>query len=146
MHGRGFKQGNRYHVNNGLEQKYFSTEEDRSIFLDKNPYWYNGQLKRDNFNTNDKVFAINMETGEKVCVSRETYKNNPLLTGVSSKKVKVKKKNRIIFEGYSALFFYKFGLPELPFMNACRGDGFVKVARGKNMFLNEEKYFIQWVK
>lgn len=143
--GSSYKGHKLYFVTDDIDQKSFKSEEERTNFLKDNSYWRSGQFIRKNFNTTDKVFAIDMELNQKVCVSKEEFKNNNILTGIKTKKIKVKKKNKIIFEGYTTLFFNTFDVPKNQFMKALRGDGVVKIIKGKNKYLTEEQYTIVYI-
>jgi len=116
-------------------------------FLSKNPSWRVGQFKRGNFTTSKMVPAINIKTHEKIMVSVDEYKNNNLYTSAKTKKVKVKKGNRIFFQGYLTQFFKETGLPESPFRKKIReGDNsIIVITKGKNKFLNNGKWSIREV-
>lgn len=112
-------------------------------FLAKNKEWRIGQFTRGNFGTENKVFAIDMTTGEKIQVTRDEYKDSKNLTSVKTKKVKVKKKNRIVFTGFLPQFFEKFDLPEAPFRKAIRNkEPKIVIQKGKNKFLTDEQWSI----
>jgi len=112
-------------------------------FLNDNVGWRIGQFTRGNFGTENKVFAINMVTGEKIQVTKEDYANNDNLTSLRTKKIKVKKKNRIVFKGFLPMFFKEFDVPETPFRKALReGTPNIIVKKGKNKFLTDEKWHI----
>ena len=112
-------------------------------FLKENEDWRIGQFIRGNFGTENKVFAVDMLTGKKIQVTKEEYKDNNNLTSVKTKKVKVKKKNRIVFSGFLPQFFEQFDLPEAPFRKAIRNkEPKIVIQKGKNKFLTEEQWSI----
>lgn len=136
-----------FFVTNGVEQKHFRNEKEKNIFLEKNKDWKDGQFKRENFNTKNKVIAKKVENDEKVIVTLDEYKINPYLVGVKTKKVKIKKNNRIIFTGYLRVFLFENKqYPELLFKNALRSEtGDIFKEKGKNTWINEEKLNIRWL-
>lgn len=136
-----------YICNDKLMKTRLIDKQHAEIFINENDGWRIGQLKRANFNTNDKVFAYNMETNEKITITKKEYNDNPhLYTSIKTKKIKVKKNNRIIFKGFITKFFQDFDLPELPFRNTLRkGSGDVIIQKGKYEWLNEEKYHIVYL-
>lgn len=80
-------------------------------FIKSNPTFRIGQFKRDNFNTSNKVFAIDIRTNEKINVTTEEYKNNEFLTSIKTRRVKIYDniKNKLIFKGYLKLFCIEQG-------------------------------------
>jgi len=130
-----------YIVTNDVNQKNFRSEEEKNEFLKNNSDWRDGQIHRESFNTKDTVFAKDMRTDEKIVVTKEEYSKNEFLTSVKTKKVKIKKNNRIIFKGYLDLFLIENEqYPKNQLMNALRSNsGDVKIMKGKNTWLNDEK-------
>lgn len=115
-------------------------------FLLNNPSWRIGQFKRASFNTINMVFAKDINTGDKVKVSKDEYKSNPNLVSLKTKKVKIKKGNRIEFQGYLIKFLTDTGYPALPFEEALRTtDGLVIRRKGKLKILTDLKYSIKWI-
>jgi len=114
-----------------------------STFLNENDNWRIGQFKRGNFGTENKVFAFDMNTGKKLQVTKDEYASNQNLTSIKTKKVKVKKNNRIVFTGFLPMFFREFDLPESPFRNALRHKKpLIIISKGKNKFITDEKWSI----
>lgn len=112
-------------------------------FIIENPDWRIGQFTRGNFGTENKVFAVDMNTGKKIQVTKKEYKENKDLTSVKTKKVKVKKKNRIVFTGFLPQFFKEFDVPEAPFRNAIRNkEPKIVIKKGKNKYLTDEDWSI----
>lgn len=127
-----------FKVTNEFNQRQFRSEIEKNEFLANNLDWRDGQIHRESFNTKNKVFARDMRTDERVTVSPEEYLSNRYLTSIKAKKVKIKMKNRIIFNGYLDLFLIEN--PEYPksvFMNALKGNGQINLIKGKNTWLND---------
>ncbi len=143
---KGKSTGTKYNVTNGVDEKKFYNEEDKNIFLKENQLWRNGQAFRENFNTENKVFAIDMKTLEKVCVSKEEYNNNNNLTSIKSKKIKVKEKHRIIFEGYIKEFEQRFDIPTSLIKESAREGGkIIHRVKGRYTKYNDFKYSAKYV-
>jgi hypothetical protein len=136
---------NLFMVTDNVSQKHFRCEKEKNEFLEKNKNWRDGQLHRESFNTNDIVFAKDMVTDEKVTVTKEEYKSNKYLTSIKTKKVKIKKSNKIIFTGYLDLFLIENSqYPKTQFMNALRSEsGDLVILKGKNKWLTDEKISIK---
>jgi len=131
--------GRRFHVTDGIIQKHFGSEQERNEFLNSNSGWKKGQLYRENFNTNDKVFAIDIRTDTKVTVSKDEMKNNKYLVGIKTQKVKIKKKNKIIFKGYLEQYLINDNsIPKNIWMEALRKDGKLFRKKGKYKWINNE--------
>lgn len=133
-----------FSVTDEVNQRHFYNEEEKNHFLNNNPNWRDG---KPNTNNKDSVFARDMRTDEKVLVSSDELENNPFLTSINTKKVKIKKKNRIIFKGY--LDFFILENPEYPkstLLTALKSDsGDVLVKKGMNTWINDEKINIRWL-
>jgi hypothetical protein len=116
-------------------------------FLKNNEGWRKGQFKRDKFSTIDKVFVVRLSDGKKITITSDEYKlNNNLYVGVKTKKVKIKKGSRILFQGYLKDFLIQNNYNKLPFEKALRSiDGKVFVTRGKDMYLNELNLSIKYL-
>jgi hypothetical protein len=133
------------YVHNPETGEMFCLLEDKvDEFLEENPSFIKGK----NYSSSqNKVYCINMKTLEKVTVTPEEYKNNPLLTSIKTKKVKIKKKNKIIFKGYLKLYCQEN--KEIPiglFQEALRSEsGFLIRKTGKYKWVTEEKYHISYL-
>jgi hypothetical protein len=94
-------------INNSKEQKWVFTHDLHSYLK---AGWVQKPLPNKTKETlitetfDDKIFANDIFTGEKVLVSKTEYKNNKNLTSVKTKQVKIKRKNRIVFKGYLEAF------------------------------------------
>jgi len=133
---------NLYIVTDGISQKHFTSKTLKDEFLSLNPAWRNGQVHRETFNTNDMVFAKHIETDEKVCVTKDEFKSRSDLVGVKTKKVKIKKSNRIIFMGYLEKFIKdnpKYS--KTVFMEQLRNGDKTPIhkLKGPNVWMNDEK-------
>jgi len=137
-----------FNVTNDINQKHFLSEKEALEFINTNEGWRFGQIRREKFNTKDMVFAINMNTDEKVSVTKEEYKNDKNLTSVKSKKIKVKSKNRIIFTGYLQKYLQEntYNIPRSKIMESLKNNGeVIYIKKGKNTILNEFKLSFKYI-
>jgi predicted DNA-binding protein len=97
--------------------------------------------------TEKMVNVINKKTREKVCISDEIYqKNKNLYATPKTKQVKIKSKNRIIFEGYIEIFLEENpNIPKTPLMQKLREGGGKIEFKGKNSHLNDLKIEIKYL-
>ena len=119
-------------------------KEELNDFLLNNPLYACGK----NYSTTeDKVFAINMETLEKVTVSKEEFKNSDVLTTMKTKQVKIKKKNRILFKGYLKIYLRdNKDIPERFFIEALKTEtGIVKGKTKKYEWVEEANLSINYI-
>lgn len=113
-------------------------------FLLDNPVYVSG---KNYSNSMDKVFAINMETFERCEVTKEEFEKNNLLTTMKTKKVKIKKKNRIIFTGYLYIYLRdNNNIPERFFKDALKStDGIVRGKTKQFSWIESEELFITYI-
>ena len=129
-------------ANNGIKELTFFSEEEllKQIKLD---YWNEGTI-----NNNIKLIpAINLKNNELIAIPIEEFESNPYLVRPNTKKVRIKKRNRIIFEGFIDLFFLDNPLiPIQPFNRTLnKKESKVIVTRGKYKYLTNEKYDIKYI-
>jgi len=136
---------NKLHVcNDDSKTQKLVSNHDIKNFLLENPTWRIGQFKRGNFTTENKVFAYDMMSNEKVQVTKDEYNNNKNLTSVKTRMVKVKRKNKIVFEGFLPLFFQNYDVPTTPFNKKLRLGDTTKIViiKGKNKWITDEGWSI----
>jgi hypothetical protein len=126
------------------EIKYFKDTFDLEWFLKNNKEWSIGQGYSTSANT---VFAIDMKTLKKVNVTSDEYKQNPYLTSLKTKKVKIKIKNRIVFKGYLDIYLEEHkDIPKSLFREALRSEtGQLIKQKGKYAWVTDEKIFIVYL-
>lgn len=135
-----------YVCNDSTKEQKLINRNDIKSFLNDNKDWRIGQFKRIGFTTSKLVPAIDIETNEKVMIPVEEYKNNDKYIARKTKKIKVKKNNRIIYKGYITKFFQESKLPENPFRTTLRnGGGDVIITKGKYKWITNEKYHIVYL-
>ena len=85
-----------------------------------------------------------MMSNEKVQVTKDEYNNNKNLTSVKTRMVKVKRKNKIVFEGFLPLFFQNYDVPTTPFNKKLRLGDTTKIViiKGKNKWITDEGWSI----
>ena len=118
--------------------------DDFEVFLQENPDYKPG---KNYSHSEDKVFAINMSTLERCEVTKEEFNNNRLLTTMKTKRVKIKRKNRIIFSGY--LYIYLLDNTEIPerfFKEALKSEtGLVQGRTKQYDWIEKEELYIRYL-
>jgi hypothetical protein len=114
-------------------------------FLKINEGWRIGQFTRSKFTTSGLIPAIDIYTGEKIMISTEEYDTSKYVSR-NTKKIKVKRKNKIIFTGYSIQFFkeYEEKLPISIFKKYLRekNTSNIIVQKGKFIHITDEMWTI----
>lgn len=130
-----------HYCTNNVSQKKFEHKVDRDEFVQNNKFWHHGKI-----NNKKGVYMINMENNEKIFVDKKTAKYEPMLTKPTTLRVKIKRKNRIIFKGFITLFFLQNpSFPKAPFLNALKTEDGFCIGKGKNKYLTKEKYHISLI-
>jgi hypothetical protein len=113
-------------------------------YIKEHNYWEN----INEFNTENKIPAINMDNCERILVSKDEFKLNEMLVPLNTKRIKVKRKNRIVFTGYINLFLLQNPhIPKTLILKALKNKGgFVLTANKKNLYLINEKYSFSEIK
>lgn len=115
-----------YYANNGVSVKQFDSYDNMINFVNSSLYWQEGA----EINTVGKVM-IDMNRDELVRVTPEQISSDKMLTPVNTKRIKVKQKNRIIFEGYLNHFVYSFNVPVSLVKKALTNNGIIPPQTGK---------------
>lgn len=137
-----------YVCNDDMKTQFLISKEEVSKFLKNNPSFRLGQYRRDNFNTTNKVFAIDMRTNQKVMVDTEEYKNNKYLTSVKTKRVKIFKGDakKEVFKGYLKLYCIENDTPSYATLMRFVDKGVVNFVKGINTKYNNLNLRIESMK
>jgi hypothetical protein len=133
-----------YIATNGFSEKTFENKYELVKYIKEHNYWEN----INEFNTENKIPAINMDNCERILVSKDEFKLNEMLVPLNTKRIKVKRKNRIVFTGYINLFLLQNPhIPKTLILKALKNKGgFVLTANKKNLYLINEKYSFSEIK
>ena len=97
-------------------------------FLLNNPEYTSGK----NYSySEDKVFAINMITLERIEMTKAEFTASDIHTTMKTKKVKIKKNNRILFTGYLKIYLRDNNIPERFYKEALKRENGELVGKTK---------------
>lgn len=114
-----------------------------SQYLEDNPTWFKGYLKRSFGTTNNIVFVKSIKDDSLLTVSTDEFKNNKhKYVTRQTKKVVISIGDKIIYTGYLVPWLITNNLPEYPFKSALQSTGLVSRV-GKYKDLITEDYIIK---
>lgn len=149
VNGKTLEERNKVYVcNDDMKTQFLICKDDASLFLENNPTFRLGQYRRDNFNTTNKVFAIDMRTNQRVTVDTEEYSNNIYLTSIKTKRVKIFKGDtqKLIFKGYLKLYCLENDVPSHATLSRFIDKGIVNFTKGVNTKYNDLNLRIESMK